>query len=166
MQLPYPCHSTFLRAVACTFSVTRAARFYNTTTSASTPPLPPTSYLLPIPTMSLLPPPEAIYPDPATAFTAIQGHARQHSYAVFQRDKRSFKMVYSCDRAGQYDPKGKRSQVDPSKQRKNTGSKKCGCLMKVVLHRDNVSGMWQLEYFMQHIITPLLQLLQPILHTD
>ena len=95
--------------------------------------------------MSLLPPSEAIYPDPATAFTAIQAHARQHGYAVFQRDKRSFKVVYTCDRAGQYDPKGKRSQVNPSKQRKNTGSKKCGCLMKVVLHRDKVSGMWQLE---------------------
>jgi hypothetical protein len=95
--------------------------------------------------MSLLPPPEAIYPDPATAFTTIQVPARQHGYAVFQRDKRSFKVVYTCDRAGQYNPKGKASHVDPSKQRKNTGSKKCGCLMKVVLRLDKVSDMWKLE---------------------
>ena len=35
--------------------------------------------------------------------------------------------------------------MDPSKQRKNTGSKKCGCLMKVVLRLDRVSDMWKLE---------------------
>jgi hypothetical protein len=95
--------------------------------------------------MSLLPPPEAIYPDPATAFTAIQAHARQHGYAVCRRDSRRNKEVYTCDRAGQYNPKGKSSQVHPSKQRNNTGSKKCGCLMRVVLQLDEVSNMWNLE---------------------
>lgn len=50
--------------------------------------LPPTN------TMSLLPPTEDIYPDPATAFTAIQAHARQHGYTVFQRDKRSRDLRY------------------------------------------------------------------------
>jgi hypothetical protein len=105
----------------------------NTTTSASPPLLPTTSCLLPANTMSLLPPPEAIYPDPATAFAAIQAHARQHGYAFFQRDKKLNKVVYTCDRAGQYDPKGKATHVDRSKKRNNTGSKKCGCLMRVLL---------------------------------
>jgi hypothetical protein len=34
--------------------------------------------------MSLLPPPEAIYPDPNTAQTAIQLPAKQHGYAFFR----------------------------------------------------------------------------------
>ena len=95
--------------------------------------------------MSLLPPPEAIYPDSASGFTAIQAYARQHGYAFFQRDKKLTKVVYTCDRAGQYDYKGKAPQVDRSKKRNNTGSKKCRCLMRVVLRRDKVSNLWKLE---------------------
>jgi hypothetical protein len=36
--------------------------------------------------MSLLPPPEAIYPDPTTAFNAIQLHAKDHGYAFAQQE--------------------------------------------------------------------------------
>jgi hypothetical protein len=39
------------------------------------------------------------------------------------------------DLAGKYDPKGKNSTVHTLKQRTNTASKKCDCLMKVVLRQ-------------------------------
>jgi hypothetical protein len=35
--------------------------------------------------MSLSAPPPAVYPDLATGFTAIQAHAKQHGYALFER---------------------------------------------------------------------------------
>jgi hypothetical protein len=96
-------------------------------------------------TMSLAPPPEATYPDIATAFAAIQTHAKAHGYAVFQRDKRANKVVYTCDRAGQYDSKGKDPHTHSTKRRKGTGSKKCGCLMKVILRLDKVLNTYTLE---------------------
>jgi hypothetical protein len=43
--------------------------------------------------MSPLPPLEAIYPDSASGFGAIQAHARQHGYAFFQRDNKLHKVV-------------------------------------------------------------------------
>lgn len=95
--------------------------------------------------MSLAPPPEAVYPNVATAFTTIQAHAKGCGYALFQRDKRANKVIYMCDRAGKYDPKGKDPNTHSSKQRKATGSKKCGCLMKVVIRLDKVSSTWSVE---------------------
>jgi hypothetical protein len=88
--------------------------------------------------MSLLALPPAIFPDLATGFEAIQAYAKQHGYALFKRDTRPNKVVYACDRAGKYDPKGKNSTIYTSKRRKNTGLKKCDCLMKVALRRDKV----------------------------
>jgi hypothetical protein len=95
--------------------------------------------------MSLLPPPEAIYPDPTTAFTAIQAHARQHGYAFIKFNKKPSRLLFACDRAGNYDPRGKVSTVDKSKQRENTGLKKCGCLMRVELYLDRLSNQWILR---------------------
>jgi hypothetical protein len=94
--------------------------------------------------MSLLPPPEAIYPDPNTALTALQLHAKQHGYAFTVRSSKASRAIYSCDRAGQYDSKYKDPSVHESKQRK-TGSKKCGCLMKVELRLDSLSSNWMLR---------------------
>jgi hypothetical protein len=95
--------------------------------------------------MSLLPPPEAIYPDPATAFNAIQLHAREYGYAFMKRNKKPSRLLFACDRAGNYDSKGKVLTVDKSRQRKNTGSKKCGCLMMVELCLDRLSNQWILR---------------------
>jgi hypothetical protein len=95
-------------------------------------------------TMSLLPPPEVIYPDPNTALTALQLHAKQHGYAFTIRSSKASRAIYSCDRVGQYDSKHKDPCVHESKQRK-TGSKKCGCLMKVELRLDSLSGKWILR---------------------
>jgi hypothetical protein len=86
--------------------------------------------------MSLLPPPEAIYPDPEAAFTVVQAHAKDHGYAFKKRGQRASRLVFTCDRAGKYDPKGKDPAVHESKQRKATGSKMCGCLMSVELRLD------------------------------
>jgi hypothetical protein len=58
---------------------------------------------------------------PCNWIWAIQAYAEQHGYLVFKRDTRPNKLVYACDRAGKYDPKGKNSAVHASKQRKNTG---------------------------------------------
>jgi hypothetical protein len=89
-------------------------------------------------TMSLLPPPEAIYANPETAFTAIQAHAKDHGYALKTRGKTASRIVYICDRAGKYNPKGKDPAIHKSKQRKATGSKMCGCLMMVELRLDHL----------------------------
>jgi hypothetical protein len=54
----------------CAASTPRPLHHHNITTTT-------TDYLLPpANTMPLLPPPEAIYPDPTTAFSAIQLHAK------------------------------------------------------------------------------------------
>jgi hypothetical protein len=95
--------------------------------------------------MSLLPPPEAVYPDPTTAFNAIQLYAKGQGYAFIKLNKKPSRLLFACDRSGNYDSKGKDPTVDKSKQRKNTGSKKCGCLMKVGLHLDRLSNQWILE---------------------
>ena len=45
-------------------------------------------------TMSLLPPPEAIYPDPNTAFTAVQLYAKDHRYSIAKHTKRPNRIVF------------------------------------------------------------------------
>jgi hypothetical protein len=92
--------------------------------------------------MSLLPPPEAIYPDPATAFTAIQLHAKAHGYALIKHLQRPTRVVFTCDRAGKYRSASQYRATHESKQRKGTGIKKCECLMKVELRLDNLSSQW------------------------
>ncbi|CZS93442.1 uncharacterized protein RCO7_10543 [Rhynchosporium graminicola] len=90
-------------------------------------------------------PPVAIYSDIQTGFTAIQAHARAYSYTLRQRDIRLFRALFICDRAGKYDPKGKQSDVDASKRRKNTRSKKCDCQMRVTLIKDRASEQWEVK---------------------
>ena len=85
-------------------------------------------------------PPTAIYPDIPTALAAIQAHARANGYVFFQRDKKPWKVVYACDRAGKPDMKGKNPSTHESKQRKGTGSKKCDCKIRVALRLDKVSS--------------------------
>ena len=94
--------------------------------------------------MSLLPPPEAIYADPNTALTAVQLHAKQQGYAFKIHDKKASRVVFTCDRGGQYDSKGKNLKMHDSRRRQ-TGSKKCGCLMKVELRLESMSSMWILR---------------------
>ena len=95
--------------------------------------------------MSLLPPPEAIYATQEAAFTAIQAHAKDYGYAFKKRGKTASRVVFTCDRAGKYDPKGKDPAIHKSKQRKVTGSKIYGCLMMVELRLDIPSNNWKLQ---------------------
>jgi hypothetical protein len=95
--------------------------------------------------MSLAAPPEAIYCDVDTAFGEIQAHAREHGYAICRAQIRPTRRVFTCDRAGKYNSKGKDPNTHSSKQRQNTGSKKCGCLMKVELRLDPLSSSWVLK---------------------
>ncbi|CZS93089.1 uncharacterized protein RCO7_11158 [Rhynchosporium graminicola] len=92
-------------------------------------------------------PPEAIYSDIATGFAALQAHAKAHGYAFAHQDTKPFRALFVCDRAGKYNPKGKSSDIHPSKRRKNTGSKKCGCQMRVCLLKDRASTevQWKLK---------------------
>ena len=90
-------------------------------------------------------PPEAVYPDITTAFTTIQAHARTQGYAFVQCNKKPKSIIYTCDRAGKYDPKGKDPNTHESKQRTKTGTKKCDCRMRVSLSLDNISGNWGLK---------------------
>jgi hypothetical protein len=95
--------------------------------------------------MSLAPPPEAVYPDTPTALASIQLHAKAEGYAFFQRDKKASRVLYTCDRAGKYNSKGKGTNTHASKKRGATGSKKCDCLMRVELRLDTVSNNWILR---------------------
>jgi hypothetical protein len=94
---------------------------------------------------ALTPPPVATYPDVDTAFTALQLHAKGHGYALVKVISRPSRVLYLCDRAGQYNPKGKELATDKTKQRIYTGSKKCSCLMKVDLRLDTLSNQWMVK---------------------
>ncbi|RFU33344.1 hypothetical protein B7463_g3034, partial [Scytalidium lignicola] len=91
------------------------------------------------------PPPEAVFADIATLKAAIQKHARENGYAFLTRSSKPNHVVYHCDRAGDYNAKGKKPTVHPTKQRNGSGSKKCGCTMRVSATKDAKSGMWTLK---------------------
>lgn len=95
--------------------------------------------------MALTAPIEAIYPDPGTAFTAVQAHAKYQGYAIIKLDKKPSRVVFACDRMGKYNSKGKDLGLHKSRQRNGTGSKKCGCLMRVEIRLDTLSGQWILR---------------------
>jgi hypothetical protein len=65
--------------------------------------------------------------------------------AFFRISVKPSRVLFACDRGRKYDSRGKDPAVDKSKQRKKTGTKKCGCLMKVELRFDNVSSNWILH---------------------
>ena len=90
--------------------------------------------------MSLLPPPEAIYPTPEAAFTAIQAHTKHQGYTIKKHDKKATRIIFTCDCTGKYNPKCKDLAVYKSKQCKATGSKIYRCLMIVELRFDHLSG--------------------------
>jgi hypothetical protein len=60
-------------------------------------------------------------------------------------NKKPSRLLFACDCAGNYDHKGKSLAVDKSKQRENTGSKKCGCLIMVEFCPDRLSNQWILR---------------------
>jgi hypothetical protein len=90
-------------------------------------------------------PPAASYTDLTTGVSAIQAHAKANGYAFFRRDKKAKRVVYACDRAGNYQSKGKNPDTHKSKQRHRTGSKKCDCKMRVALQLDDISGSWKVK---------------------
>jgi hypothetical protein len=76
-------------------------------------------------------PPEAIYNTKDALFSAIQAHARNNGYAITTRSTKQNRILFDCDRASAYQSKGKNPNTHPSRQRNNTGTKKCGCKMRV-----------------------------------
>ena len=90
-------------------------------------------------------PPEVFYSDIPTGFAACQAHAKANGYALKIRDTKEFRALFVCDRAGKYDSRGKQRDVHDSKRRLNTGSKKCGCKMRITLAMDRISGQWQVK---------------------
>jgi hypothetical protein len=95
--------------------------------------------------MSLTAPPEAIYLDVDSAFSEIQAHAREHRYSICRAQMKPTRRVFTCDRAGKYNLKGKDPNTHSSKQRNKTSSKKCDCPMKVELRQDLISHNWVLK---------------------
>jgi hypothetical protein len=89
-------------------------------------------------------PPEAIYNTKDALFSAIQAHARNNGYAITTRSTKQNRILFDCDRAGAYQSKGKNPNTHPSRQRNNTGSKKCGCKMRVACVRQE-EGSWALK---------------------
>jgi hypothetical protein len=76
--------------------------------------------------------PAVIYKDHHTIFTALQAHARAHGFAIVLKYMRPNKanpttIVWTCDKAGTYNSKGKDPQLDPTRRRQNTASKKTSC---------------------------------------
>jgi hypothetical protein len=92
--------------------------------------------------MSLAPPPESLYTSHYLAFQAIQPHAKHHGYAVYKAYLKTSRLLIACDRAGQYDARGKDPEVHESRQRKAIGTKKCGCLMRVEVRQDPALTQW------------------------
>ena len=88
------------------------------------------------------PPPETVYTDLDTAVAAIQGHAKLHGYALCKRDSKARRIVYTCDRFGATQSKGRNPNTYATKRRPGSGSKKCGCKMKLVLKLDDDSEQW------------------------
>ena len=76
-------------------------------------------------------PQEATYTDISTRIAAIQAYAQANGYAFRQRDKQRNRIVFVCDREGKLNLKDRNPDIHESKRRLNTGSKKCGCQMKV-----------------------------------
>ena len=98
----------------------------------------------PPPTTFRSAPLEAVYPIKDALFSAIQAHGRDNGYAVRVRSGKPHRVLYDCDRSGTYDSKGKNPAIYSSRQRNNTGSKKCGCKMRVAGVYDNI-GSWALK---------------------
>ena len=88
-------------------------------------------------------PPEATYTSPEVCFTTIQAHAKANGYAFCRRDNKLSRKVYACDREGLYNSKGKKPDMDPTKQRSSTSTKKCGCKMRVQLKKEGAMA-WKL----------------------
>ena len=87
-------------------------------------------------------PPEAIYDTKDSLFAAIQAHGRDNGYAIKIRSTQKNRILYDCDRLGVYQQKNSTAHL--SRQRNNTGSKKCDCKMRLagVCQED---GTWALK---------------------
>jgi hypothetical protein len=90
--------------------------------------------------MSLTARPEASYPDIDTACTELQAHGKEHGNVLFRYARKPSRVYFACDRVRKYHSRGKDLNTHSFKQRQNTGSKKSGCLMKVVLRLDSLSN--------------------------
>ncbi|KAH8587616.1 hypothetical protein B0O99DRAFT_393024 [Bisporella sp. PMI_857] len=97
----------------------------------------------PLPSTFRSAPPEAIYSTKDALFAALQTHGRDNGYAIITRSTKPNRVLFDCDRGGNYDPKGKSSNTHSSRQRNNTGSKKCGCKMRVAVTALALSRAWR-----------------------
>lgn len=91
------------------------------------------------------PPPEATYSEINTGITAIQRHARDHGYALVRRDKQQNRIVYTCDRYRKYSDRGKKEHVNEMNRRRNTGSRKTDCKMKLAVVRNRSDRSWKVS---------------------
>ena len=89
-------------------------------------------------------PPEALYPTKDALFAAIQAYRRNNGYVIRVRSGKPNRILYDCDHAGTYDSKGKNPAIHSSRQRNSTGSKKCGCKMRVA-GVYKATGSWALK---------------------
>jgi hypothetical protein len=103
------------------------------------------STLTPLPIAFRSAPPEAIYNSKDALLSAIQAYGRINRYAIRTRSTKPNRILFDCDRGGNYDPKGKGSNTHSSRQRNNTGSKKCGCKMRVAGVREEGIMSWALK---------------------
>ena len=129
--LPTPPQHTIQKIKLITIVILKL--FPTTTTMASSSTTPP-------PTTFRSAPPEAIYSTKEALLSAIQAHSRDNGYAIKIRSTQKNRILYDCDRAGIYDSKGKNPAIHSSRQRNNTGSKKCGCKMRVARVYDNIGS--------------------------
>jgi hypothetical protein len=92
----------------------------------------------------------AVYTSHQALFADLQAHACANGFALVLKYIKPNKasptlFCWNCDKAGKYNNKGKNPQVDPSRQRTNTGSKKTGCQYVVFGRRDPISHNWTVE---------------------
>jgi hypothetical protein len=81
--------------------------YYSCYTTISTP--------TPLPIAFRSAPPEAIYNSKDALLSAIQAHGRANGYAIRTRSTKPNRILFDCDRGGNYDPKGKGSNTHSSR---------------------------------------------------
>ena len=94
--------------------------------------------------------PTAVYEDYTAIFTALQSHACTYGFAIRQSTIKPNKanattVVWTCDKGGKYDSRGKSPLLDISRKRDNTASKKTRCQYRVTSKKDPVTTSWTVE---------------------
>jgi malonate-semialdehyde dehydrogenase (acetylating)/methylmalonate-semialdehyde dehydrogenase len=90
----------------------------------------------------LAPPPPGVFEMRESIVEAVQEWARYRGYAVVIRSSDNGRVALTCDRGGVY---RKRRNLTAEIRRRNTASRKCDSLFKLLGSHDQLSDRWSLS---------------------